>query len=114
MASISTEPHIGVVPNPSSGGFKRVLNSRWTFVGLQVLDLLTTFYAFHLGAMEVNPLVAHFTELFGRARGVLISKLAAVAIAMGVRRLLWVVNVMYLGVVGWNLITLLSISLSAK
>jgi hypothetical protein len=114
MASISTEPHIGVVPNPRSGGFKRVLNSRWTFVGLQVLDLVTTFYAFHLGAMEVNPLVAHFTELFGRARGVLISKLAAVAIAMGVRRLLWVVNVMYLGVVGWNLITLLSISLSAK
>jgi hypothetical protein len=114
MGSISTEPYLGIVPNPSSNGFKRVLNSRWTFVGLQVLDLVTTLYAFHLGAMEVNPLVAHFTELFGRARGVLISKLAAVAIAMGVRRLLWVVNLMYLGVVGWNLITLLSMSAGAK
>lgn len=114
MASISTEPYIGALPNPQSDRFKRVLNSRWIFVGLQLLDLITTLYAFHLGAMEVNPLVAHFTVLFGRARGVLISKLAAVAIAMGVRRLLWVVNLMYLGVVGWNLITLYSMRVLAK
>lgn len=114
MGSISTEPCIDALPNSRSEGLKRVLNSRWIFVGLQVLDLITTLYAFHLGAMEVNPLVAHFTELFGRARGVLISKLAAVAIAMGVHRLLWVVNVLYLGVVGWNLITLLSMSSLAK
>jgi hypothetical protein len=111
MASISTEPCADGMENPRSEGFKRILRSRWTFLGLQVLDLLTTLYAFHLGAMEVNPLVAHFTVLFGRVRGVIISKLVAVAIAMGVRKLLWVVNVIYIGVVGWNLITLAGIAL---
>jgi hypothetical protein len=71
---------------------------------LQVLDLLTTLAAFHVGAFEVNPLVAHLTVQFGRFRGVLISKLTAVAIAMGVRRLVWVVNLFYAVVVGWNVI----------
>lgn len=113
MASISTGSYIDALP-PRNDAFKRVLNSRWIFVGLQGLDLLTTLYAFHLGAMEINPLVAHFTISFGRFRGVLISKLAAVAIAMGVHRLLWVVNVMYLAVVGWNLITLLGMGLHLK
>lgn len=71
---------------------------------LQVLDLLTTLAAFHVGAFEVNPLVANLTVQFGRLRGVIISKLIAVAIAMGVRRLVWVVNLFYLLVVGWNLV----------
>ena len=47
-------------------------------------------------------------------RAVLISKLAAVAIAMGVRRLLWIVNVLYIGIVAWNLITISGIVLRAK
>jgi len=84
----------------------RVLRSRWTFAALQVLDLLTTLAAFHGGAFEVNPLVAHLTVQFGRFRGVLISKLIAVAIAMGVRRLIWVVNLFYAVVVGWNVIVM--------
>ena len=100
--------------NSRSEGFKRILRSRWTFVGLQVLDLLTTLYAFHLGALEVNPLVAHLTVLFGRFRGVLISKLMAVAIAMGVSRLVWVINVIYIGIVGWNLITIAFFALHRK
>jgi hypothetical protein len=57
------------------GAFGSVLRSRWTFAALQVLDLLTTLLAFHVGAFEVNPLVAHLTVQFGRFRGVLISKL---------------------------------------
>ena len=100
--------------NSRSEGFKRILRSRWTFVGLQVLDLLTTLYAFHLGAFEVNPLVAHLTVVFGRFRGVLISKLMAVAIAMGVSRLTWVINVIYIGIVGWNLITIAFFALHGK
>ena len=87
--------------------FSRVLRSRWTFAGLQVLDLLTTLVAFHVGAFEINPLVAHLTLQFGRFRGVLISKLIAVAIAMGVRRLVWVVNVFYTLVVIWNAVVML-------
>jgi len=106
MASISTEPYCDELRNARSAGFKRILDSRWTFVGLQVLDLLTTLYAFHVGLFEANPFVTHLTLLFGRFRGVLISKLIAVAIAMGVRRLLWIVNVFYIGIVGWNLITI--------
>jgi hypothetical protein len=114
MASISSEPCAAEMVNSQSGGFKRILDSRWTFVGLQVLDLLTTLYAFHIGLLEANPLVTHLTLLFGRFRGVLISKLIAVAIAMGVRRLLWIVNVLYIGIVGWNLITITGIVLRAK
>ena len=86
--------------------FTRVLRSRWTFVALQILDLLTTLAAFHFGGSEINPLVAHFTLRFGHLRGVLISKLIAVAIAMGVRRLVWVVNLFYTLIVGWNLIVM--------
>jgi hypothetical protein len=45
---------------------------------------------------------------------VLISKLIAVAIAMGVRRLLWIVNTLYIGIVGWNMITITGMVLHAK
>jgi hypothetical protein len=85
---------------------RRVVRSRWTFAALQLLDLLTTLVAFHVGAFEVNPLVAHLTVKFGRVRGVLISKVIAVAIAMGVRKLLWVVNLFYAFVIGWNILML--------
>lgn len=85
------------------------MNSRWTFVGLQGLDLLTTMMAFRMGAYEVNPLVAHLTVEFGRFRGVLISKVIAVAIAMGVRKLIWIVNIVYAGIILWNSINLLGV-----
>ena len=63
--------------------------------------------AFRMGAYEINPLVAHLTVIFGRFRGVLISKVIAVAIAMGVRKLIWVVNVLYGLIILWNSIYLL-------
>ena len=90
---------------------RKVLQSRWTFVAFQVLDLLTTLAAFHAGAFEVNPLVARLTLQFGWFRGVLISKLIAIVIALGVRRRLWIINVFYFGVVGWNIIVLILMSL---
>ena len=65
--------------------------------------------AFRMGAYEVNPLVAHLTVEFGRFRGVLISKVIAVAIAMGVRRLIWIVNIFYAGIILWNSINLLGV-----
>jgi len=114
MASISSEPCAAGIENSRSAGIKRILDSRWTFVGLQVLDLITTLYAFHVGLFEANPFVTHLTLLFGRFRGVLISKLAAVAIAMGVRRLIWMVNVLYIGIVSWNLITITGMILGTK
>src|ERR1700747_134253 len=106
MSSISSEPFADALPKPRSEVFRRILQSRWTFAALQVLDLLTTLVAFQAGAFEVNPFVTHLTVQFGRFRGVLISKLIAIAIAMGVRRLVWVVNIFHTAVVGWNVAVL--------
>jgi hypothetical protein len=114
MATLSTEPFAGAVPNPQREVFKRILRSRWTFVALQVLDLLTTLVAFHFGAFEMNPLVARLTVQFGWLRGVLISKLIAVAIAMGVRKRLWIVNILYTAIVAWNLIVIVGLLLHEK
>jgi hypothetical protein len=107
MASISSESLADARPKPRGEVFQQILQSRWTFVALQVLDLLTTMVAFHVGAFEANPLVAHLTVLFGRFRGVLIGKLIAIAIAMGVRRSVWVVNVLYTLIVSWNVAVML-------
>lgn len=107
MASIPSEPFALDVQSPRKEVFRQILRSRWTFVGLQVLDLLTTLAAFHFGAFEVNPMVAHFTVQFGRIRGVVISKLIAIAIAMGVRKLTWVVNVFYGLIVAWNVLVVI-------
>jgi hypothetical protein len=114
MASLSSEPCAVEIENPWNTGFKRILQSRWTFVGLQVLDLLTTLYAFHAGAVEVNPLVARLTVSFGRFGGVLMSKVIAILIAMGVRRRLWIINVIYIVIVGWNLIMIAGMILHGK
>jgi len=89
---------------------RKIVRSRWTFVTLQVLDLLTTLIAFHLGGLEVNPLVAHLTVLLGRLGGVVMSKVIVVIIALGVKRLLWVVNLFYVGVVCWNILVLIVLS----
>jgi hypothetical protein len=93
---------------------RAILQSRWTFAGLQILDLLTTLAAFHFGGYEANPLVAELTEHLGRFRGVVASKLIAIFIALGVRRLVWVVNLFYTGIVVWNLVVLLALSARPK
>jgi uncharacterized protein DUF5658 len=84
-----------------------VLSSRVSFIVLQVLDLTTTLIAFHYGAFEVNPLVGHLTKIFGPIGGVLFSKVFAVLIIFRVRKLMWVANLFYVGVVCWNTIALL-------
>lgn len=89
---------------------RTVLRSRWTFVVLQVLDLLTTMAAFHYGGFEVNPLVAQLTQWLGGFRGLVASKLIAICLVLGVRRLVWVVNLFYMGIIFWNLIVLLGLS----
>ena len=103
-----------VTPEPEQTerltGLRKIIRSRWTFVTLQVLDLLTTLAAFHFGGLEVNPLVARLTLLFGRLGGVLMSKVLVVIVALGVKRLLWVVNLFYAGVVCWNILVLVILS----
>jgi hypothetical protein len=78
------------------------------------LDLLTTLYAFHAGAFEANPLVARLTVVFGDFGGVLMSKLIAIAIAMGVRKRLWLINVFYIVIVGWNFLMIAGMMLHGK
>ena len=84
-----------------------VLTSRLSFIVLQVLDLTTTLIAFHYGAFEVNPLVGRLTKIFGPIGGVLFSKVFAVLIIFRVRKLMWVANLFYVGVVCWNTLALL-------
>jgi hypothetical protein len=91
-------------------GIVKILQARSSFIILQVLDLATTLVAFHFGAFEVNPLVGRLTVVLGPAGGVLFSKVMAVLIAMKVRKLVWVVNLFYIGVVGWNTFVLVALS----
>ena len=87
-----------------------ILQARSSFVVLQVLDLATTLVAFHYGAFEVNPLVGRLTTIFGPTGGVLFSKVIAVAIAFRMRRLIWVVNLFYTGIVCWNTLVVIALS----
>ena len=102
------------IPQPISQSnsriFRILLRSRWTFVVLQILDLLTTLAAFHYGGFEVNPLVAQLTQHLGGFRGLVASKLIAICIVLRVRRLVWVVNLFYTGIIFWNLIVLIGLS----
>src|ERR1700720_1675665 len=87
-----------------------IFASRFFFIVVQALDLVTTLIAFHFGAFEVNPLVGRLTTTFGRPGGVLFSKVIAVLIIFRVRKLKWFANLFYLGVVCWNTVVLLALS----
>ena len=91
--------------------FLRTLNTRSSFILLQVLDLLTTLTAFRVGGFEVNPLVASLTVHFGRVGGVVLSKAIAVLLMLGIRKRLWVVNLFYVGVICWNVVVVVSLVL---
>jgi Domain of unknown function (DUF5658) len=88
----------------------KLLNTRISFAILQILDLLTTLAAFHVGAFEVNPLVAHLIALYGRVGGVALGKGIAVLLALGIRKRLWIINLFYIGVVCWNVFILISLA----
>ena len=83
------------------------MQAKSSFFVLQALDLATTLIAFHFGAFEVNPLVGRLTTLLGPTGGVLAIKVVAVLIALRLRKLLWVANLFYVGVVCWNTFILL-------
>jgi hypothetical protein len=88
----------------------QVAQSKWTFVTLQILDILTTLGAFHFGAFEANPLVAGLTREFGVIGGLIAGKVIALLIVLGVRRRVWIVNLFYAAVVVWNIYVVLSLS----
>jgi len=90
----------------------KTLNSKLIFFGLQLLDLLTTLACFHYGLIEMNPLTAHMIAFFGVLAGLIISKVLACLAIMPIKKLVWVGNLAYIVVVGWNvfLITLLGLA----
>ena len=71
---------------------------------------LPTLAAFRVGRFEVNPLVANLTIHFGRVGGVGLSKVIAVLLMLGVRRRLWIVNVVYIVVICWNIVVVVSLA----
>lgn len=88
----------------------QLVQSKWTFVVLQILDILTTLAAFHFGAFEANPLVARLTREFGVTGGLIVGKVMAVLIVLGVRRRVWIVNLFYGAVVVWNIYVVVALS----
>lgn len=93
---------------------RTILQSHWTFAGLQLSDVLTTLAAFRAGAVEINPLIGHFNTHFGAVTGLFVSKLIAVLIALRIKRRLWIINLFYLGVVCWNVFVLMFLALHVK
>jgi len=87
-----------------------ILQAKSSFIVLQVLDLLTTLLAFHFGAFEVNPLVGRLVSVLGPAGGVVVSKVVAILIAFRMRKLLWIVNLFYIGIVIWNMLVVFLLS----
>jgi hypothetical protein len=101
---------IEVFPVSDEGWTVKLVHSKWTFLVLQAMDVMTTLAAFRVGAFEFNPLVARFTHELGPVGGLIVSKTIALLIVLGVRRLVWVANVFYSLVVLWNIYVLFTLS----
>jgi hypothetical protein len=82
------------------------------FISLQALDVVTTLIVLRMGGSEANPLVSRFM-LVGSLHGLLYSKVLALAIAtFAVRsrrlRVLRIANVVFAGIVLWNLFVIVA------
>ena len=80
------------------------------FLGLQVLDVLTTVIGLRLGAQEGSNFIGHLLQT-GPLSGLIISKilaagLAAFAVFLNRKRLLVFLNFWFAGVVTWNVIAI--------
>jgi hypothetical protein len=71
---------------------------------LQLADLLTTLYVFHLGGYEANPIVAHVLPVLGPTQGLIVAKIIAIVIVYRLRspRLVIAGVGLMSCVVGWN------------
>ena len=86
------------------------MNLLFVFIGLQVLDVLTTILFLHHGVSEANPLVrAVLAGSPSPGLALVPAKIFAIALATfawrsGRRRLLWKINLVFVLCVAWNLI----------
>jgi hypothetical protein len=76
------------------------------FIALQCMDLVTTLAAFSHGGLELNPVVSSLVPWTGRALAVLASKAILISLVVVLNRrnrVLRFANILYAGVVTWNL-----------
>jgi hypothetical protein len=77
------------------------------FLGLQVLDVLTTLLGFHFGLVEASPFIKFLMRL-GPVAGLVASKivaalLGALCVWRGRFQVIHLINYWYAGLVIWNL-----------
>ncbi|MGA2739625.1 MAG: DUF5658 family protein [Bryobacteraceae bacterium] len=80
------------------------------FLGLQILDVLTTLVGLRLGAHEGSTFIGHLLQT-GPLTGLIISKilaagLAAFAVFLNRKRVLVFLNFWFAAVVAWNLVAI--------
>lgn len=80
------------------------------FLGLQVLDVLTTLIGLHYGAHEGSTFIGHLLQS-GPLAGLLVSKilaagLAAFAVFLNRKRMLVFLNIWFAGVIIWNIVAI--------
>lgn len=80
-------------------------NAAIIFIGLQVMDLLTTWVVFSQGGVELNPVVRALIPWTGRFLAVLMSKVGLILLVLFLNRRSWTLrfaNVLYTCIVAWN------------
>lgn len=80
-------------------------NAATIFIGLQLMDLLTTWFVFLQGGVELNPVVRALIPWTGRFLAVLISKVGLVLLVLLLNRRPWILrfaNLLYTCIVAWN------------
>jgi hypothetical protein len=80
------------------------------FLGLQILDVLTTMAGLRLGAHEGSTFIGHLLQT-GPLTGLIVSKilaagLAACAVFLNRKRMLVFLNIWFAAVVVWNVIAI--------
>ncbi len=82
-------------------------NLGWAvFLTLQCMDLLTTLAVFSRGGVELNPVVRSLIPWTGKVAAVVVSKIILILLVLLLsrrRKILYLANVLYSGVVAWNL-----------
>ena len=87
---------------------RETFQARSLFILLQAMDLLTTLTIFRMGGFEANPFVAQVIPLFGPVGAILITKTVMALLIWRVRKLIWLANLAYSGVVAWNLFVIVA------
>jgi hypothetical protein len=97
---------------PETAANRKISLPMLLFIGLQGLDLLTTLAVFAHGGVELNPVVRILMPWIGRAMGVLVCKAVLVGVIWTFRRrtrVLMLGDLLYTGVVIWNVMILIAL-----